>query len=258
MTHAILSYFRFLIRSKNHHSVHSPFVFNFVTKCLYDKKKYDDYNSLNSYRKYLYKHQDFITMTDLGAGSRKFKTNQRPIRSIARNAGLTHKRSQILYRISRYFDFNSALELGTSLGLASQAIALGKPSIELHTIEGCPETSKFAKRELEFRHLNQVNFHIGDFDQIIQEKFCSTSFDLIYFDGNHTKDATLRYFELLLSSAHNDSVWIFDDIHWSKEMEEAWEIIQKNNRVTVTIDTYQWGFVFFRKEQEKEHFILRV
>ena len=83
-------------------------------------------------------------------------------------------------------------------------------------------------------------------------------FYLIYFDGNHRKQPTLDYFEALLPTITNDTVWIFDDIHWSKEMEEAWKIIQKHPKVTVTIDTFQWGFVFFRREQPKEHFIIRV
>ena len=81
-------------------------------------------------------------------------------------------------------------------------------------------------------------------------------FDLVYFDGNHSKKATLDYFEALLPTISNDSVWIFDDIHWSADMEEAWEIIKKHPKVSVTIDTFQWGIVFFRAEQEKEHFII--
>ncbi|MCM4161737.1 class I SAM-dependent methyltransferase [Antarcticibacterium flavum] len=82
--------------------------------------------------------------------------------------------------------------------------------------------------------------------------------DLIYFDGNHSKEATLKYFEQLLPLAHNDSVFIFDDIHWSKGMEEAWAEIKGHPRVRVSIDSFFWGIVFFRKEQEKEHFIIRL
>jgi hypothetical protein len=68
----------------------------------------------------------------------------------------------------------------------------------------------------------------------------------------------LEYFELLIPTITNDSVWIFDDIHWSKDMEEAWEIIKNHPKVTVTIDTFQWGIVFFRSEQLKEHFVIRT
>jgi predicted O-methyltransferase YrrM len=84
------------------------------------------------------------------------------------------------------------------------------------------------------------------------------NYQLIYFDGNHSKEATLNYFELLLPTVTNETVWIFDDIHWSPAMEAAWEVIQKHPKVTVTIDTFQWGLVFFRLEQPKEHFVIRV
>ena len=88
------------------------------------------------------------------------------------------------------------------------------------------------------------------------EIFSPITHHLIYFDGNHSKKATLEYVEALLPTISNDSVWIFDDIHWSADMEEAWEIIKNHPKVSVTIDTFQWGIVFFRAEQKKEHFII--
>ncbi|MFZ0597916.1 MAG: class I SAM-dependent methyltransferase, partial [Flavobacterium sp.] len=119
--------------------------------------------------------------------------------------------------------------------------------------------------QLQFQkfNFNNVDLVISEFEIYLQDiklklETETKNFDLIYFDGNHSKKATLAYFELLLITITNDSVWIFDDIHWSQEMEEAWEIIKKHPKVTVTIDTFQWGFVFFRYEQEKEHFVIRT
>jgi hypothetical protein len=40
-------------------------------------------------------------------------------------------------------------------------------------------------------------------------------------------------------------------------MEEAWEEIKSHPKVTVTIDLFFLGLVFFRKEQVKENFCLR-
>src|SRR5690606_10430510 len=90
------------------------------------------------------------------------------------------------------------------------------------------------------------------------DKVSTANYQLIYFDGNHSKKATLEYFNLLLPTIQNDTVWIFDDIHWSSEMNKAWQAIKKHEKVTVTIDTFQWGLVFFRREQAKEHFTIRV
>jgi predicted O-methyltransferase YrrM len=81
--------------------------------------------------------------------------------------------------------------------------------------------------------------------------------DLVFIDGHHLKDPTLDYFEQCLGKAHNDSVFILDDIHWSQGMEEAWEQVKHHPRVSVTIDLYTMGLVFLRSEQAREHFRLR-
>jgi len=147
--------------------------------------------------------------------------------------------------------------LGTSLGIATYAMSLGNPKTNITTIEGCIETSAFSKQQLKNQQIENVSLITGDFSDKIK-KLTSNKYDLIFFDGNHQKEATLDYFESLLQTADNDSVFIFDDIYWSKGMTEAWEIIKKHHQVTLTIDTFYWGFVFFRKEQVKENFVIRV
>lgn len=259
MLQIIKSYLNFLWNSKNQHGVHSPFVFDLVTKCFYDKKNYPEYQSLNEYRKFLLNSKTSIEVTDFGAGSRVFKSNTRAINQIAKNAGISPKRAELLFRIVNYFQPNTILEIGTSLGLATSALSLGSKNAKVITLEGCPNTMTIAKNQCELQNLNNIEFINTKFEDYLSNCQLNTEHcQLIYFDGNHSKKATLDYFELLLSTITNDSVWIFDDIHWSKDMEEAWEIIKNHPKVKVTIDTFQWGIVFFRSEQEKEHFVIRA
>ncbi|WP_140486643.1 O-methyltransferase [Flavobacterium sp. GSA192] len=259
----IKAYLKFLWHSKNEHAVHSPFVFSLITKCFYDKKSKPEYVVLKDYRNALLQNKNSIEITDFGAGSKVFKSNTRVISQIAKTAGISPKRARLLYRITHYFKPANILELGTSLGLATSALALGSRSLgtkaSIVTLEGCPNTMAIAKNQLQSLNTSNVKCVTTEFKDYLQ--ICnlkSEIYDLIYFDGNHSKIATLDYFELLLPTITNDTVWIFDDIHWSAEMEEAWEIIKKHPKVTVTIDTFQWGLVFFRREQPKEHFIIRV
>ncbi len=253
----VIAYIKFLLSSTNEHGVHSPFVYDLITKCFYDKKKYSTYDKLNVYRKELLSNNNCIKVTDFGAGSRVFKSNTRAVSAITKTAGITQKRGQLLTRLSQYFDLNTVLELGTSLGLASAAIAFGNPKTKITTLEGCPETSKIAQQQFKKHQLDKITPIVTDFSSFLKED--SLSYDLIYFDGNHQKKATLEYFNSLIENTSTDSVFIFDDIHWSKEMEEAWEIIKKHPKVTITIDTFFWGYVFFRTEtKHKEHFIIRA
>lgn len=267
MLFQIKSYLKFLWNSKNEHAVHSPFVFNLLTKCFYDKKTKPEYAILKNYRKSLLENKNFIEVTDFGAGSRVFKSNTRQISKIASTAGISPKRAELLFRITAYFKPDSILEIGTSLGLATSALALGSRNsgtkTKVITLEGCSETAKQAQLQLQKFNCNNVESVVTEFESfLISENLKSIpklrDYNLIYFDGNHSKKATLDYFELLLPTITNDTIWIFDDIHWSPEMEEAWEIIKNHPKVKVTIDTFQWGLVFFRYEQEKEHFIIRA
>ena len=268
MLQIVKSYLTFIWNSKNQHGLHSPFVYDLVTKCFYDKKKYSEYKVLDEYINSLLQNNNTIEVTDFGAGSRVFKSNTRAINRIAKNAGISRKRAQLLFRIVSYFQPKEILEIGTSLGLATSALSLGNPNAKITTLEGCPKTMEVAKNSFQVSSFkfstSSIKFVTTEFTSFLNNFKRETLnvkpqiFDLIYFDGNHSKKATLDYFELLLPTITNESVWIFDDIHWSKEMENTWKIIKNHPKVKVTIDTFQWGIIFFRTEQEKEHFVIRT
>lgn len=253
----IKSYVTFLLKSTNEHGVHSPFVFNLVTRCFYKKTDEQLLNSLLKYRQELIKTDKKIEIKDFGAGSKYFKGNKRAIHEIAKKAGISKKYASLLIRFTAYFKPNTILEIGTSLGLSAYSMQLGNPNSTIITLEGCEETAKVAQEKLHHYNTN-TQLIVGNFSVTLPKITKNKQFDLIFFDGNHAKNPTISYFEHCLTTIHNDSIFIFDDIHWSKDMELAWEYIKNHPTVTVTIDTYQWGIVFFRKEQEKEHFTIRI
>ena len=251
------SYLNFLKKATNQHGVHSPFVYNLVTKCFYNSKPNVAYTKLNSYRTQLYKSNKTITITDFGAGSKVFSSNKRVVSKMAKTAGTTKFRARLLYRTIAYFNPENILELGTSLGIGTQAMAIGNPKATITSIEGCSATAKTTQSFLQNNGITNVTIHNSTFQEFLNQTQLP-QFDFIYIDGNHQKEATISYFNQLLATAHNDSVWVFDDIYWSAQMQEAWQYIKQHPKVTVTIDTFYWGFVFFRKEQRKEDFYIRL
>ncbi len=248
------SFIPFLIHSTNEHGVHSPFVFKLITECFYDKKIYTAYQTMADYRNNLLTDNTTITVQDFGAGSRVFKNNERQVKLLAKHVGISPKRAKLLYRMGNYFQVENALEIGTSLGIGTISLALSCKHVT--TLEGCPETAKTALKYLNKNHIDNTALIVGNFDTEIPKLI--EKYDLIYMDGNHQQKATLSYFEQVLKLAHNDTIIILDDIHWSKEMETAWKIICNDKRVSVSIDTFQWGIISLRKEQEKEHFVIRI
>lgn len=205
----------------------------------------------------LLRNKNTIKVTDFGAGSRIFKSNKRRICDITRHVAINKKYAKRLIKLVEYQQPKNILEIGTSVGLATSALAIGHPKAKIISLEGCPETARVARKGLQKNSLSAEIF-IGNFTETLPKVIEEKQFDLIFFDGNHQKQATLTYFKQCLASINENSILIFDDIYWSKEMQEAWDEIKKHPRVTITIDTFQWGIVLFNTQENKENFYLRM
>jgi len=254
----VTAYIKHQLSATTRHGTHSPFVYELVDKVIYDKSFKSDYQAIEELRATLLRDTHLITITDLGAGSMYNNNKQKAVKDLAANALKSPEWAQLIYRLINWHKPQTVIELGTCLGLTTAYIAKAAPQAKVITVEGCPETASVARNN--FEQLNQTNISllVGNFDTIFPELVGEhQSLDVVYVDGNHRKDATIRYFEQLLPKVNEYSMIIFDDIHWSKGMEEAWEIIQEHPRVSITIDLFTIGLVFFRKGQAKEHFRIK-
>lgn len=241
------------------HGTHSPFVFHFITQLLNDRRVYPEYEKVEALRTQLLADRSLLQVEDLGAGSTISKTNSRSIASIAKNAAKPKRLGQLLFRIVRHYQPMNIVELGTSLGITTSYLALGNPAGSVITMEGA--TSVAAKAKENFNTIGLTNIHLreGNFDNTLPAVINSlTGIDLAFVDGNHRQEPTERYFHQLLTKTHNDSILIFDDIHWSAEMEAAWHTIKSHASVRCSIDLFFIGLVFFRREfGEKQEFRIR-
>ena len=253
----IKSFMRFLLQSSNQHGIHSPFVFDFISNCFYKKANPIKVSTMNGIRKLACQNQHVIEVTDYGKGSKKFKSNERKIADIAKIAGMNKKKSSFLLNIIEYFNIQNMLEIGTSVGLGTATLSIGNSKAKIISLEGCPNTANAANNLFNTHNLTNIELIIGNFNDTLIQSLKNNLFDLIYIDGNHQKESTLQYFNECISNTHNDSLLIFDDINWSTEMQEAWSTIKNHPKVTITIDTFFWGIVFFRTSHEKQHFKIR-
>jgi predicted O-methyltransferase YrrM len=241
------------------HGMHSPFVFDFITKVLNDNTDYPEYEIAESLRRQLLKDKTILEVNDFGAGSSVAKTTQRSIATIAAHAAKPKKYGQLLFRMIRYYQPENILELGTSLGITTSYLSLAKPDAKLVTMEGAKEIAKKAAESFDTIGLKNIELIEGNFDVALPALVSRLlTVDFAFIDGNHRQEPTERYFLQLLSKINNDSILVFDDIHWSREMEAAWNTIKNNPAVTCSIDLFFIGIVFFRKEfKEKQHFFIR-
>lgn len=254
----IFRYIQYLFHCKTKYDVHSPFLFDLITQVFDDKSKYPEYTKVEHLKKELLKNNELISVTDFGAGSTVVKGNERSISSIAKNASKSKRIGRLLFRLSRYFNPGNIIELGTSLGFSSLYLAYGSPSSNIITIEGCPNISKIAAHNFRKVGMDQINQETGNFDDKLADILLQfDSLDFAFIDGNHQFEPTIRYFKQCLLRSNPNTVFIFDDIHWSEGMEKAWKNIIGHPDVSLSVDIFHMGIVFIRKELTKQHFIIR-
>ncbi|MDZ7897312.1 MAG: class I SAM-dependent methyltransferase [Arcicella sp.] len=251
-------FFQFLLASKNEHALHSPFVFELYTKIITNRKRLPIYTEIENLRKKLLKNETIIEIIDFGAGSKIYKTNQRQVRQIAKSAEKSPRFGKLIFRLIQYFKPAIIFDLGTSLGITTLYESKAYESGKVYTFEGCPETAKIAKENFKALNCENIEVVVGNIDETLSNKLNGINqLDFAFFDANHRYEPTVRYFEMCLEKATEESVFVFDDIHWSDEMQKAWEYISKHPKVMISIDLFFVGLIFFRKNQPKQHFVLR-
>jgi predicted O-methyltransferase YrrM len=250
--HRLKMLLRHLIRGKSKYYLHSPFVYQFYLHVLQGAERLD---TLEQRRNSLISSTQQMVYKDMGASGRQVA---RTVGSIAASAAITHKHGLALYRLVQYLQPQIMLELGTNLGLGTSYLALANRAAQVHTIEGIAGILAIAQDTFKELGIENVHAHQGDFDDVLGSLLPELKrIDLLFIDGNHRRDSTIRYFEKCLPYLHDQSVVVVDDIYWSEEMTEAWEYIKSHASVTLTLDIYRMGFVFFRREKlAKEHFRL--
>jgi predicted O-methyltransferase YrrM len=255
-----VKYGRYYIAASNGkgHGIHSPFVFEFVRRVLNDKRAFDSYSIIESSRKKALADNRLVKVDDFGAGS-SFAPSSRTVASIAANAAKAPKAAQLLFRLAHYYKPAYIVELGTSLGISTAYLASGNKEAAVVTAEGSGEVARLARQRFEELTLPGISIVTGDFDRTLPQILHSVPFvDMAFIDGNHREAPTLHYFNLFLQKMSPDSMIVFDDIHWSSEMESAWQKIKDHPSAMCTVDLFFMGIVFFRPGfKVKQHFTIR-
>lgn len=248
-----------MARHRHGYRIHSPLIFEFISEHISDNTPYYCFDKIEVLRKKMKESWEKIEVNDLGAGSVKMKRAERKISQITRTSSTPAKYGEILFKMVNFFKPKTILEFGTSLGVGTAYLASFNSDARVISLEGCSNTAAIATRNLDELGLKNIQIIVGGFEETIgvaADKL--KSFDFVFFDGNHQKKATLDYFNFCLQFKNENSVFVFDDIYWSKGMSEAWREIKNHKEVYYSIDLFRMGIIFFRKDLPRKQIRLRL
>jgi len=254
----IFRYIKYLFRAKSKHDAQAPFLYELITEVINKRTSDNSCEKIETLRKELCKQERTIKITDFGAGSTINNSKTRKVKDVAKNSAKNAKFGKLLYRIIQFYKPKNILELGTSLGISTSYLAKADANAQVFTFEGCHETAAIAQENFDKQRIKNTSITLGDFNLTLTEKLKEIkTIDLAFIDGNHKEKPTITYFEKCLEYTNNDTIFIFDDIHWSDGMQNAWNYIKAHPSTTLTIDLFFVGIVFVKSELSKENFTIR-
>lgn len=256
----VIKFLKYLVlaKSRRGHGIHSPFVFDLVSRIFRNKIDPDIVSGIERVRKHLISDKRVIETNDLGSGSLKLRTSLRKVSDIARYSSVSKKYGVLLSNMAAGFGNPFIIELGTSLGISAMYLAAGNRDIVIRTVEGCPTIADIARENISKAGFENVEVITGSFDEMLPLMTGNSKKPgLIYIDGNHRKEAVIHYFDIIVDISHSGMVVIIDDINYSKEMDEAWGIIKGNEKVALTVDIYRMGIAFFKAGINHNNYIIR-
>ena len=224
------------IRYRKGFGVHSPFVFNLITKVIEEKCSYYSFYDIELLRKQLLFKEGEITYPDR---QNKGKRKTRSISEIVKRESIRPKHGALLFRLSTLYL--------TSYATGLKCIAL----------ENVPEFATIARQAFAKEGRNPVDLRIGNYKDLLPQALNDiNSLDFVFFNTLYEQHNNLWLFNECMKYAHNDTVFVFEGIKASRKMRELWEEICACPEVTVTLDLYSLGIVLFNKKLHKRDYIV--
>lgn len=255
------SYLHFRKRSlpKGGHGIHSPFVFELYTTVISNDTKNPIFESIEAYRNELLNCDIGIIRKSIAESlNGGFRGELVKLSRLARMVSIPAHLGRLLFRLVEHARPEVIIELGTSVGISSMYLALANRNGMLYTIEGDEAVYGIAQKRFEAMGLTNITPICGTFETELPRLANEiSSFDFVFIDGDHNGTKLLQYFEVILPKLTANSIVVVDDIRWSEEMEKAWMEIKANRKVSISIDLFRCGVLFFRGGIAKQHFMLR-
>lgn len=223
--------FRIKAKHKNGFGIHSPFLWKLWRDCIGVSGHYYAQAKL----------EKSLSATD------------------CRTAKLFPKKyHELTFRLINYFDPKIIIFAGAEFSAAPLYMAAAKAEATIFAAESTMQAAKVLEQCSRRANIRNISLISPNKDKTLRDLLSSVEkIDMVYFNTSASASRLPEYYEMFKSKADNDSVFIFEKPRHTKQSAEFWNSVQKDSDISLSLDLYGIGIVFFKKELSKQHFLIK-
>ncbi|MCC8170698.1 MAG: SAM-dependent methyltransferase [Parabacteroides sp.] len=242
------------MRYRKGFDVHSPFVFNLITKVIEERHSYYRFDTIESERRKLLYCPDRVEYPDR---RRKNRLRTCTVAELVQCEAITRKKGMLLFRLVTYFGSRNIVQVGTEAGISTLYLTSYAAGLACVALEASPRLAGIAGKLLNKQGRNPVDIRTGDYAALLPAALGGLpQVDFVFFNTAHEGLRNSLFFREAVTYVHPGTVFVFDGISNGKEMKAFWKEVRANPAVTVSIDLDSMGLAFFDPKLYKRNYIV--
>ncbi len=223
------------LRHRKGHGVHSPFVYNLITKVIEEKTPYYAFDKIKNVTQESNERKS--------ANNRFFAKKNRE-----------HRYGTLLFRLINFFKCNVVLEIGSPEEAIGLYMASANSECKCIVLDEDKYLCSRIKELADKADLKNLQTKCGSYSEKIHEVFEEEEkIDLIFINiPEH--DNCPDILSKSISNAGENCIFVLNGIRKNQRMKKLWDNVTQNSQITISIDLYTSGIFFLRKNIYKQHY----
>ena len=223
--------------------VHSPFVYDLITNVIEETCEFYAYRDISLVRLQLLQNEQFI----------QYGKKQLTVKKALKRYGISTKEGKFLFRLANHYKPHTMLSVGSSMGLAPLYLARYDSTVQCITLECVQDIAEIATQVLSKEKNPALSIKTGTYRALLPESIVQLQqIDCVYVDKNVGVNDWDTIFEQCEPFIHNATFFVLAGIRSSTEKQSYWTQFRQHPSITVAIDLYDLGLLFFQSKLHKQ------
>jgi len=223
--------------------VHSPFVYDLITNVIEEKSDFYAFSDISIAQLQLLQNEHVI----------QYGRKRIAVKEALKRFGITTKEGKFLFRLTNHYKPHTILSIGSSMGLAPLCLTRYNATVQCIILEYEQDIAEIAKQILNKEKNTALNIKIGAYHELLPESIVQLQrIDCVFIGKDVGVNDWDTVFEQCEPFIHDSTFFVLAGIRSSTDKQNYWMQYRQHPSVTIAVDLFDMGLLFFQPKLHKQ------